>query len=298
MIRAYFFRPRCNNHAFINKFFIKSHIKIFIYLPVIHKSQIAMLLHITWAHAVDSIYRTTLKLVEVACDYFRSSLHIRNKYCDLVLVAEFSEALPDTMANFEVPIWTILIAEFSDDAVEVKDEQVLVLKSLPSFKQESLGDKCGFWRPCWQMLLSQSFLIKLYLSPCQFHLLILVHLALTCLFLNDAPLLLRSVLTARDDLFGGGVVGTRVKLRVLDGLSRHKLGLLNVDSGQWWRHRARVVRRITCRMISLELVRRYQKSIHEALIASKTTFDVNTLTIEIGLLLRENHVLIITSCEC
>ena len=51
-------------------------------------------------------------------------------------------------------------------------------------------------------------------------------------------------------------------------------------------------------MISLELVCRYQKSIHEALIASKTTFDVNTLTIEIGLLLRENYVLIVTSCEC
>lgn len=63
-----------------------------------------MLLHITRAHAVDSIYGTALEFIKIARDYLCSSLHIWDYYCYLVLVREFSQALPDTVANFKVTI--------------------------------------------------------------------------------------------------------------------------------------------------------------------------------------------------
>lgn len=50
-------------------------------------------------------------------------------------------------------------------------------------------------------------------------------------------------------------------------------------------------------MIRLELIRWYQETVHEALIARETSFDVSTLTIDKGLLLGENHVLIVSSSK-
>ena len=189
MIRADFFDPRSYNHALVYQLLIKSNIEIIIDLAVVNESQIVMVTHVARPYAVNCINWASLKLVEEAGDDFSAGLYIGDQDRDLVLIAELTKRLPGSMAHFKVPIRGILTTKLANNAIEVKYEQVLILQSLSSLEEDPLSDKCGLRRVRSHMLLSQALLIELYLAPRQFHLVILVELALACFFLYNTPLL-------------------------------------------------------------------------------------------------------------
>ena len=94
------------------------------------------------ACAVNCVYGAPLEFVDVAGDDFGPALYIGNEDRDLVLVEELAKALEGTVPDFEVPVGGILTAQLPDHAVEVKDEEVLVLKPSSSLEQKPPCDEC------------------------------------------------------------------------------------------------------------------------------------------------------------
>ena len=59
-----------------------------------------------------------------------------------MLIEEFAKALKGTMSNFEVPICSVLRAKLPNHAVEVKDDEVLILHVGTSLEEKSASNKC------------------------------------------------------------------------------------------------------------------------------------------------------------
>ena len=74
------------------------------------------------------------------------------------------------MSDSKVAKLSISCAQFSNDAIEVKDKQVLVCHAGSSFKEQSSWAKRLSWCSRGKLLLSVSLLIELNLSPGQLHL--------------------------------------------------------------------------------------------------------------------------------
>ena len=128
-----------------------------------------------------------------------------------------------------MPIRRISVAELTYNAIKVEDEQILMLQASSSLKQDSSRAVVRF--PCsWlEMLLGAALLIKLDLSPSKLHLL-LTRLVSSAVFLLDSLALLSlGWLRLIHEAFSSGIERSRVKLRVLHGLSGFKLRLLDIN---------------------------------------------------------------------
>ena len=134
MVRADFLGPWSYDYALVNQLLTQSNVEILIDLAVVDEPQIAMIPQKARPDAVDRVDRAPLELIEVAGDDFGAGLDIGDQDRNLVLIAELAERLPGPMAHLKVPIRHILSAQLTDDAIEVEDEQVLVLQSLPSLE--------------------------------------------------------------------------------------------------------------------------------------------------------------------
>ena len=99
-----------------------------------------MLLHVARSNAVDRVNWAPLKLIEVARDDFGSLLDIWDHNGDLVTTGELSQALPNSMAYLEVSIRVVLAAELANHPIKVKDEEVLIGESCPSFEEKASKD--------------------------------------------------------------------------------------------------------------------------------------------------------------
>ena len=134
MVRADFLGPWSYDYALVNQLLTQANVEILIDLAVVDEPQIAMISQIARPDAVDRVDRAPLELIEVAGDDFGAGLDIGDQDRNLVLIAELAERLPGPMAHLKVPIRHILSAQLTDDAIEVEDEQVLVLQSLSSLE--------------------------------------------------------------------------------------------------------------------------------------------------------------------
>ena len=134
MVRADLLGPWSYDYALVNQLLTQSNVEILIDLAVVDEPQIAMISQIARPDAVDRVDRAPLELIEVAGDDFGAGLDIGDQDRNLVLIAELAERLPGPMAHLKVPIRHILSAQLTDDAIEVEDEQVLVLQSLSSLE--------------------------------------------------------------------------------------------------------------------------------------------------------------------
>ena len=147
-----------------------------------------MLLDVARPHTVDGIDRAALELVEVARDDLRSLLDIWEYDGDLIFAGELSETLPDAVPRLEDAKRTVLAAELADDTIEVEDQEILVLQTLPSFEEEASCDEALLGCAGGQVDLRQSLLVELDLTPRDFHLLLIGDVVGASLFLDDLPL--------------------------------------------------------------------------------------------------------------
>ena len=81
-----------------------------------------------------------MKLIEVARYHFGSLLDIWDHDGDLMTIGEFSQALPNTMANLEVAVRIVLAAELAYHPIEVKDEEVLISEPGPPLEKNASKD--------------------------------------------------------------------------------------------------------------------------------------------------------------
>ena len=124
---AALFGPGCYDKTLFYEFLIEVDVEVLKDLLVIDEAQITMLRQVALADAVDGVNWAPLEFINVASNHLRSLLRVGQKQGDLIFVREFAEALKCAMSHFEHPVVRAPSTQLANDAIEVENDQVLVL---------------------------------------------------------------------------------------------------------------------------------------------------------------------------